>query len=289
MNYSALSMGTWYPMGGMLKIAEGMESLAKDMGVVFETACEVKKIDIQNGKVRRLDTGRGTIRTEGAIAASDYHHTEQSLMDEVYRNYEEEYWGKRTMAPSCLIFYIGVGRKVKGLIHHNLFFDTSMDVHSREIYEHPQWPSDPLFYVCCPSKTDASVAPEGMENLFVLIPVSPGLEDTPAIRQHYFDVVMRRMSDLCGDDIREDIVYNKSYCIQDFKADYNAYRGNAYGLANTLRQTAVLKPSLRNKKVSNLFYAGQLTVPGPGVPPALISGQIAAEQLLKTLKKQPAR
>jgi phytoene desaturase len=177
-----------------------------------------------------------------------------------------------------------VSKKIKKLIHHNLFFDTSLDVHAREIYETPQWPSQPLFYVCCPSKTDPSVAPEGMENLFLLVPIAPGLQDTEELRQKYYNIIMKRIEDLCDDSILPYVVYNKSYCINDFVADYHAYKGNAYGLANTLRQTAVLKPSLRNKKVTNLFYAGQLTVPGPGVPPALISGQVAAEQLLKSLK-----
>ena len=223
--------------------------------------------------------------TDGVIATGDYHHMEQALLGKEYSNYDAAYWGKKTFAPSCLIFYLGVNKKIKKLIHHNLFFDTSMDAHAREIYEQPQWPEHPLFYACCPSKTDNTVAPEGMENLFLLIPVAPGLEDTEEIRERYFKIIIKRMEVLCDDTIEDHIVYKKSYCINDFISDYHAYKGNAYGLANTLRQTAVLKPSLRNKKVKNLFYAGQLTVPGPGVPPALISGQIAAEQLLKAINR----
>ena len=284
MNYAALSMGTWYPMGGMMKIGEGMQSLAESMGVEFFTSNEISKIQVNGSTASGLLTASGTVPTDGIIATGDYHHMDQVLLDATHRNYNEKYWEGKTFAPSCLIFYLGVSKKIKKLIHHNLFFDTSLDVHAREIYESPQWPSQPLFYVCCPSKTDPSVAPEGMENLFLLVPIAPGLQDTEELRQKYYNIIMKRIEDLCDDSILPNVVYNKSYCIKDFVADYHAYKGNAYGLANTLRQTAVLKPSLRNKKVTNLFYAGQLTVPGPGVPPALISGQVAAEQLLKSLK-----
>ncbi len=284
MNYAALSLGTWYPMGGMVEIINAMEKLALSLDVDIMTGCEVNKISVQNNLSVTMNTTNGNFVTDGVIGTGDYHHIEQYLLDKPYRNYNEAYWNKKTLAPSCLIFYIGVNKKVKKLIHHNLFFDASMDSHSAEIYTNPKWPTNPLFYVCCPSKTDETVAPAGMENLFLLIPIAPGLEDTEATREYYYGRIIKRMEALCDDSIMPYVVYKKSYCINDFVSDYHAYKGNAYGLANTLRQTAVLKPSLRNKKVRNMFYAGQLTVPGPGVPPALISGQIAANQLLNYLK-----
>ena len=283
MNHAALSQGTWYPMGGMVKIVEAMHELAQELGVQFVTDCEVQQINVSNGKATQLTTSKGNYPVDGVIGAADYNHIESKLLDPAYTNYNDAYWEERTFAPSSLLFYLGVNKRVKSLKHHNLFFDTSLDVHAAEIYERPQWPSDPLFYVCCPSKTDDAVAPAGMENLFVLIPIAPGIEDTPEIRARYYDMVMARLEKYCEEPVRDHIVYNKSYCVKDFVNDYNAYKGNAYGLANTLRQTAVLKPSLRNKKVKNLFYSGQLTVPGPGVPPSLVSGQLAAEQLLKVL------
>ena len=279
MNYAALSLGTWYPKGGMVEIVKAMESLALDLGVDFVTDCEVKKINISDKRAKILNTSKGIFQTDGIVASGDYHHIETKLLDEQFRNYDENYWQKKTFAPSCLIFYIGVNKKINKLEHHNLFFDTPSDDHAREIYETPKWPNNPLFYVCCPSKTDDKVAPEGMENLFLLIPIAPGLTDTEEIRNEYFEKIIKRMEHICGDSIQSHIVYKRSYCINDFVADYNAYKGNAYGLANTLAQTAVLKPSMKNKKVKNIFYAGQLTVPGPGVPPALVSGQVAAEQL----------
>lgn len=286
MNYSALVQGTFYPMGGMVKIIEGMQSLATELGVEFQTGTSVNKIKIEHKLATGLQTSNGWIAADSVIASADYHHVEQKLLEAQYRNYDEQYWAKKTFAPSCLIYYVGVGKVIKNLLHHNLYFDTDFEQHSAEIYKDPAWPENPLFYVCCPSKTDAGVAPEDMENLFILVPVATGLTDSETIREHYFDKLIHRIEQHTGERFAGDIVYKRSYCIRDFEKDYNAYKGNAYGLANTLMQTAVLKPSLKNKHIDNLYYTGQLTVPGPGVPPALISGQIAAEQTIKYHQKK---
>lgn len=285
MNYSALVQGTFYPEGGMCQIVNGMKELAVSLGVQFHTGVTVKKVDVSGGLVKGLDTSMGYFVAEGLIAAADYQHVEQQLLEEQYRNYDAKYWEKKTFAPSCLIYYVGISKKIKKLLHHNLFFDADFEQHAKDIYADPKWPENPLFYVCCPSKTDESVAPQGMENVFILVPVATGLSDDETTRESYFEGIVKRMENYCGASFREDIVYKRTYCIQDFVEDYNAYKGNAYGLANTLMQTAVLKPSLKNKKVKNMFYAGQLTVPGPGVPPALISGQVAAAELNAELKK----
>lgn len=215
------------------------------------------------------------------VGAADYHHIDSQLLGEDQRNYSSEYWQNRTMAPSCLIYYLGVNKRLEGLRHHNLFFDEDFGRHAREIYETPRWPEKPLFYVSAPSVTDPSVAPEGCENLFILVPVAPGLEDTPAIREHYYNLVMQRLSRLTGQRIGEAVVYRRTYAHSDFVNDYHAFKGNAYGLANTLLQTAFLKPRMKSRRVENLFYTGQLTVPGPGVPPSLISGQVVAKEVLK--------
>lgn len=283
MNYSAFVQGTWYPMGGFSSITNGMASLARELGVKILTGQNVEKISAGTNGAEKIIVAGKPFACDGVIASSDYAHSE-TLLDTEYRNYDETYWSGRTMSPSSLIFYIGVNKKIPSLEHHNLFFDEDFAIHSSEIYEKPSWPSAPLFYVCCPSKTDAAVAPEGHENLFVLMPLAPGLQDTEEIRERYFHIIMNRLEKVTGESILPNIDYKSGYCINDFIKDYNSYKGNAYGLANTLMQTAILKPSLKNKKLKNMFYCGQLTVPGPGVPPALISGQIAAEQLMKTLK-----
>ncbi len=284
MNYADIKLGTWYPMGGFGKLAEAMYLLAVEKGVEFKTGTTVESIEISEYKARKVITSGGDIEADFVIGAGDYHHIDQHLLPMAFRNYSENYWDKRVMAPSCLLYYIGVNKKMPKLQHHNLFFETDFDTHAKAIYETQQWPENPLYYVCCPSKTDASVAPEGMENLFLLIPVAPGLQDTEEIRTKYFDEIVERLEDFCGEAFKENIVSKTTYAYTDFVKDYNAFKGNAYGLANTLGQTAVLKPSIRNKKIKNLYYTGQLTVPGPGVPPAIISGQVVANYIVKHQK-----
>jgi len=283
MNYAGLKQGTFYPMGGFGKVIDGMADLARDLGAVIHNSEPVQKLEVSDSRIGYISANGNSMNVDGVIGAADYNHIEQNLLNREHRNYSSEYWDKKVFAPSCLLFYLGVDKKITNLEHHNLFFDEDLEPHAVNIYKDPMWPDKPLFYVCAPSVTDSSVAPEGKENLFVLMPLAPNLHDEEEIREHYFEKLMARLEAHTGESVREHIIYKKSYCVSDFKKDYNAYKGNAYGLANTLNQTAILKPSLRNKKVKNLFYAGQLTAPGPGVPPSLISGQIAAEQLLKKL------
>jgi phytoene desaturase len=285
MNYADMALGTWYPQGGMYKVIEGMVSLARSLNVTFEFNSNVEQVEINSTEATGLIVN-GTFRPfDFIIAGADYHHVEQHLLPASHRRYTEEYWQKRVLAPSSLIFYLGINKKLEGLLHHTLFFDQDFKQHATEIYEQPQWPSSPQFYISCPSKTDTTVAPEGCENIFILVPVAPDLNDTDAIREKYFDSIISRLEQLTGQSIREHIIYKRSYAHRNFIEDYNAFKGNAYGLANTLMQTANLKPSIINKKVSNLFYTGQLTVPGPGVPPSIISGEVVARELIKRHKE----
>jgi phytoene desaturase len=281
MNYADMALGTWYPQGGMYKVIEGMVQLAHELGVVTKFNSTVEQLQLNAVKAKGIVVN-GTFKSfDYIVASADYHHVEQQLLPKSFRRYDETYWDSRVMAPSSLIFYLGINKKLKGILHHTLFFDQDFEKHSEEIYEQPQWPSSPQFYISCPSKTDPTVAPTGHENVFILIPVAPGLEDTETTREHYFNLVINRFEKLTGQSIRKHIVYKRSYAHNDFITDYNAFKGNAYGLANTLMQTANLKPGILNKKINNLFYTGQLTVPGPGVPPSLISGQVVARELIK--------
>ena len=283
MNYAEIKLGTWYPMGGMHLIVKGMVDLALSKGVQIEYHAEVSGFAIEGGKVKGVKTSKGVFEADAVVASADYHHVE-TLLGEAHRNYDEAYWDKRVMAPSSLLFYLGINKRLPRLKHHNLFFDRDFSIHSHEIYTDPSWPSDPLFYASAPSVTDPSVAPDGCENLFLLIPVAPNLEDTEAVREQYFKQLMDRLELYCGVSIRDAIVYKRCYAHQDFIGDYHAFKGNAYGLANTLMQTAILKPSLKNRHLKNMFYTGQLTVPGPGVPPSLISGIVVAKEVDKLLK-----
>ena len=285
MNYADIKLGTWYPEGGMHKIVEAMVNLAEEKGVKFYTNEEVKKLSYIKGEVSHVITTKKTYDADYVICSGDYHHFDQNILDEKFRNYSESYWDKRVLAPSSLLFYIGLDKKLKNVLHHCLFFDKDFEKHAEEIYSTPRWPSEPLFYASFTSKSDDTVAPKGNENMFLLMPTAPDLEDNKIIRERYFDLIISRLEKLTNQNIKDHIVYKKSYAIRDFKKDYHSFKGNAYGLANTLFQTAILKPSLRNKKLKNLFFCGQLTVPGPGVPPSLISGNVVASEVLKRIKK----
>ena len=285
MNYADFGLGTWHPKGGMYEVIKGMASLAISLGVEIMTKKNVTKIIVENDKVVGVQTDNTLFEADVVLSGADYHHTE-TLLDKPYRQYSESYWNKKVFAPSSLLFYVGFDKKIENVSHHTLFFDTDFDKHAVEIYDKPSWPKEPLFYGNFPSLTDSSFAPENKEAGFFLIPIAPGIEDTPEIRENYFNHIIERFENLTNQKVSEHILFKESYCIKDFVEDYNSYKGNAYGLANILTQTAFLRPKIKSKKVDNLFFTGQLTVPGPGVPPSLISGKIAASLIQKHFPKR---
>ncbi len=281
MNYADIQLGTWYPKGGMNKIVEAMTQLATELGVSFKLCETVEEIISKQGNATHVKTNKATYACDLIVGSADYHHIEQALLPASARNYSNHYWEQRTLAPSSIIFYLGINKRVAHLLHHTLFFDADFALHAKEIYAHPQWPSNPLFYVSATTKTEPDGAPEGCENIFILIPTAPGLAEDNTILDKYFQIVIDRLESFTGESIKPHIEYRRDYAHNNFVQDYNSFKGNAYGLANTLRQTAILKPSIRNKKIKNLFYTGQLTVPGPGVPPSLISGKLVADYIAK--------
>ena len=282
MNFADFGLGTWHPKNGMYSVILAMEKLAKELGVTINTNSNIEKINVDNGKANAIIVNGEIVYGDIILSGADYHHSE-SLLDKKYRVYSENYWKNRTFAPSSLLFYVGFDKKIENVQHHTLFFDVDFDVHASDIYDNPKWPKEPLFYASFPSKTDADSAPIGKEAGIFLIPIAPGLHDIPELREEYFEKIITRFEKLTQQSVKESIIFKESFCVNDFVADYNSYKGNAYGLANTLLQTAFLRPKLKSKKVKNLFFTGQLTVPGPGVPPALISGKLVAELIQKNL------
>ncbi|MFH6768333.1 phytoene desaturase family protein [Gaetbulibacter aquiaggeris] len=280
MNYADFGMGTFHPKNGMYEVILAIACLAKELGVTIKTDSPIEKIIIDNGQAKGIISKGETILSDIVLSGADYHHTE-TLVDKTYRQYSENYWSKKTFAPSSLLFYVGFDKKLINVNHHTLFFDVDFDIHAEAIYDNPKWPENPLFYASFPSKTDVNSAPEGQEAGIFLIPLAPGLEDTPELREAYFEKIMTRFETLTSQKIKNHIIFKESFCINDFIKDYNSYKGNAYGMANTLTQTAFLRPKLKSKKVKNLFFTGQLTVPGPGVPPSLISGKLVADLITK--------
>jgi phytoene desaturase len=285
MNYADFGLGTWHPKGGMYQVINAMVDLAESLGVKIETNQNVEKINVENGVAKSVVSNGITIASDIVLSGADYHHTE-TLLDQKYRGYSEKFWESKVFAPSSLLFYVGFNKKIDNVSHHTLFFDTDFDVHANAIYDNPKWPEKPLFYASFPSKTDSTVAPEGTEAGIFLIPIAPGIEDTPEIREKYFKNIIGRFETLTNQDVSENIIFSESFCVNDFISDYNSYKGNAYGLANILTQTAFLRPKIISKKVENLYFTGQLTVPGPGVPPSLISGKIVSDLINKKFSQQ---
>ncbi|WP_430412903.1 phytoene desaturase family protein [Kordia sp.] len=280
MNYADFGLGTWHPNGGMYSVIEAMGKLATELGVTIKTEQNVQEIKVDNNTAKKVITQHGEFEAAIVLSGADYHHSE-TLLAPKYRQYSENYWEKKTFAPSSLLFYVGFDKKLQNVSHHTLFFDVDFDAHAHVIYDKAAWPKEPLFYANFPSMTDSSMAPEGKEAGFFLIPIAPGLKDTPELRKQYFDIIMNRFQEITQQNISNHIIFKESFCVNDFIKEYNSYKGNAYGMANTLLQTAFLRPKLKSKKVSNLYFTGQLTVPGPGVPPALISGKLVAELIIK--------
>lgn len=282
MNYADIKGGTWYPQGGMYAVVNAMYKLAMDLGVQFHFSEVVESTTVLDRQIKTVVTKKNIYEPDLVISSADYHFTDSKLYPERFRSYSDAYWNKKIMAPSCLLYYVGLNKKLKGAVHHSLFFDTSFEKHGNEIYKNPQWPETPLFYVSMSSVSDKETAPAGCENMVLLVPIASGLSgDTEAIREKYFQIIFSRLEKHIGEPLKEFVVYKKSYSISDFRNDFNSFKGNAYGMANTLMQTAVFRPSCRSKKIKNLFFAGQLTVPGPGVPPCIISGEVAALEAMK--------
>ncbi|QOG04009.1 NAD(P)/FAD-dependent oxidoreductase [Flavobacterium sp. MDT1-60] len=283
MNYADFGLGTWHPKTGMFDVIRGIEKLAIELGVTIETNSSIEKIIVENKTATGIIINGKTIKADIILSGADYQHTE-TLLDETHRSYSEKYWESRVFAPSSLLFFVGFNKKIENITHHALFFDVDFNQHAADIYDEPKWPDEPLFYANFPSKTDKTAAPEGMESAFFLIPLAPEIKDTEELREEYFEKIIARFEQLTQQEIRNNIIFKRSFCKNDFVTDYNAYKGNAYGMANTLLQTAFLRPKLKSKKVRNLYFTGQLTVPGPGVPPALISGKLVAELIQKSLR-----
>ncbi|KAF2333012.1 phytoene desaturase family protein [Flavobacterium ginsenosidimutans] len=283
MNYADFGLGTWHPKTGMFDVIRGIEKLSLELGVTIKTNSSIEKIIVENNTATGIVINGEILKADIVLSGADYQHTE-TLLEKEHQMYSEKYWESRVFAPSSLLFFVGFDKKIENISHHALFFDVDFNQHAADIYDNPKWPEAPLFYANFPSKTDQTAAPNGMESGFFLIPLAPGIEDTEKLREEYFEKIITRFEQLTQQKIKNNIIFKRAFCKNDFVSDYNAYKGNAYGMANTLMQTAFLRPKIKSKKVKNLYFTGQLTVPGPGVPPALISGKLAAELIQKSFR-----
>jgi len=271
------NLGIWYPMGGFGSVARAFESLCKELGVTFRYNSAVTKIVTKGGRTVGVEVGDEFIAADAVVVNADYHYADTQLLEKRDRGYSRGYWARKTVSPSALLIYLGVKKKVPGLLHHTMFFDADWHGHFKQVFKTKSWVTRPLFYTCTPSKTDPTVAPEGKENIFVLIPTASGLHVDESHKKELIDSIITRIEARVGAKFADDIEVKEVRDITYFEDTFNAYKGNAFGLAHTLKQTAVLRPRMQSRKLKNLFYVGQYTNPGTGVPIVVISGKVVAK------------
>ncbi len=289
MSHIDFNMGVFYPMGGIYKIIEALVTMAKKYGVAFRTNAPVNKILIENNHAIGVELESGErILADIVISNADIHHTETQLLPPSAREHSEAYWKKRVMAPSAFIMYLGIDGRIPELTHHNLLFSQDWKKNFGEIFDTPTWPTDPSMYVCAPSVTDPSVAPPNKENLFVLVPIAPGLTYTDADLETYGERVLTTLErEMKIPRLRERVEFKQFFCAKDFVSRYNSYQGTALGLAHTLRQTALFRPNNISTKIDNLYYVGANTNPGIGMPVCLISAELVWKRLMKDTTSGP--
>ncbi|WP_292519169.1 NAD(P)/FAD-dependent oxidoreductase [Methanoculleus sp.] len=287
MTHIDMNMGVWYPEGGMRAVVEALVALGREFGVEYRYNEPATAIGVEGGTARRVVTPLGAHETDLIVVNADYPFAELSLLPDGSRSYPASYWRKKVIAPSAFVAYLGVDRVVEGLAHHNVFLEPDWEEGFETIFDpyKAAWPENPSFYVNVPSRTDPTAAPESCDTLFVLAPLAPGIEDTPALRERFYDRLMGRMEEILGENIRDSVVTRRVFALSDFTSRYNAYRGTALGLSHTLRQTALWRPAHRSRRVPNLYYTGQYTHPGIGVPMTLISSQIVARELIDRYRR----
>jgi phytoene desaturase len=282
MSHVDFNLGVFYPEGGMGGVVDGVVAMAEELGVDFRTDHPVSEIrGREGGFAVRTEDGREFFPDE-VVSDADYAHTEQELLVPADRQYDADYWESRTYAPSAFLLYLGVEGDVDPLAHHTLVLPTDWDDHFQAIFDDPAWPADPAYYLCVPSRTDETVAPEGHSNLFVLAPIAPGLDDGPERRQAFRDRLLADVADNTGVDVRDRIVVEERFTVSEFADRYNSTRGTALGLAHTLRQTSLFRPPHASTAVDGLYFTGSYTTPGIGVPMCLISGRLTAEEMARS-------
>jgi phytoene desaturase len=280
MSHVDFNQGVFYPQGGLYKVTEALVNIAEKNGVKIMLNSPADKITVENGHAVGVKTKGKTFAADAVISNADPHHTESKLLEKPHRDHSEKYWKSRTLAPSALLMYLGVDKQYKSLQHHNLLFSKNWKANFDQIFDNPTFPDDPSLYVCAPSKTDPSVAPKGKENLFVLVPIAAGLEYTEQELQIYADKILSTMEkEMKLPGLRKNIIYKKLFCVKDFESRFNSLQGTGLGLAHTLKQTAIFRPSNKSKKVSGLYYVGANVHPGIGLPVCLISAELVRRRL----------
>lgn len=282
MSHVDFNMGVYYPEGGIYSVIEGMKELGEELGVTYSTGEEV--IEINKDERPYVVTEDRRIECVAVVSNADYAFTETELLPDKYTTHDRDYWESKTYAPSAFLMYFGVDDELENLEHHSLVLPEDWNPHFEKIFDNPDLPDDPAYYICNPSETDDSVAPEGESAIFVLVPIAAELELNEEKREKFRKAVLEDIAENTGEDLRGKINYEKIFAGEEFKEKYNSFNGTALGIAHTLRQTSVFRPKQRSKKMKGLYYTGQYTNPGIGMPMCLISGEHAAEKVVEDLE-----
>ena len=277
--------GVYYPEGGMYSLIEAMVALGERLGVDYRTDFEVSALEPRADGIRVV--GPENHVADHVIANANPSHVERELLPAGAVDREPSYWDDRTYGPSAYMLYLGVEGDAEPLEHHTLVFPPDWDPHFEAIFDEPAWPDRPAYYLSVASKTDPTVAPDGHHAIVILVPVAPGLDDSPAKRAAFREQVLADLADQTGVDLRNRIVAEESVCVSEFADRFHTPDGTALGLAHTLGQTGPLRPAHHAPGVDRLYYTGAFTSPGVGVPMAVISGEHAAAAVARDVDDSP--
>ena len=294
MTHVDMNVGVFYPMGGFYTIIQAIERLAVEHGVQIHTNSPVTKILVdQSGRAAGIEVGAAQVTADIVVANADLHHVETKLLEPKRQSLPAKWWDKKQPAPSGLLLFLGVKGSLPQLDHHSLLYtkdwQANFDMVFKKADGNSKVPAPASIYICKPSATDSSVAPEGYENLFVLVPIAPdvaigagGINGTGDVSlEAAADEIIAQIADWCEiPDLQERIVLRRTMGPADFAREFNAWSGTALGMAHTLGQSAFFRPKNVSSKVSGLYYVGHNAVPGIGLPMCLIGAELVYKRLI---------
>jgi 1-hydroxy-2-isopentenylcarotenoid 3,4-desaturase len=302
MTHVDMNQGVFYPQGGLYTVIEAIERLAKANGVEIHTSSPVTKILSQDGKAKGVLVGNQEYLADTVIASADLQFVETQLLDDKDRSLPQKWWDNKTPGPSAMLLYLGVKGKIEQLDHHTLLYTRDWAKNFAEVFKKADGksiiPNPASLYICMPSKTDASVAPEGYENIFVLVPIaadpSIGRGGIDRAGDESFELeadrIIEQVANWCEiPDLAERIVVRRTMGPKNFEDELNAWSGTALGMAHTLTQSAFFRPKNYSKKVKNLFYTGHNTIPGIGLPMCLIGAELVYKHLTNDRSSGPIK
>jgi len=278
--YTELAMGIWFPKGGLNAVPRALERLGREEGVRFRYRTPVQRITVEGKQVTGVRTAEGDEKFDLVVANADLPYVYEQLVPEA---------GFRRRKPlrytsSAFMMYLGTGRKYPQLGHHTVVFGYDYERAFRQIFHELQIPASPSFYVCRGTHTDPSLAPEGRDAIYVLVPVPHKTENVdwkergPRLR----DLVLGEMESRLGlAGLRQDLKVEKHFTPNDWESHLNLAQGAAFGIAHDFFQVGALRPPTRDRKFKNLYFTGASTQPGTGVPLVMLSAKIVADRIAR--------